>query len=361
MIASFFLVFLIPSISVVAYYTFWASDQYVSKAQFTIAGGLPPVVDKITKLTGIPALLIVQDTLVVTNYLHSRAAVDAMDRQIDLADAYSSPKIDWLSRFDPKGPIEKLVNYWDDMSSISIKMPAGIVEIQVRAFSPVKARQIAAAAMKICDELINTMDDQIIKDAVTNAERQVAATSARLAQTRSALEVARNQTGIIDPAKTEDAAVDLLTGAKSALLQLQQQYQAQIRTIAANAPQMRVLRDRILATSQQVTKLQDQITRGKNSPKQGPVLSAATAQLNGLSLENKVAGKLYAGSLAALAAARLTAEHKMLYLATIEAPTLPQQALYPRRILMSSLLSGACLMVWALLSGFAIFLRNRAS
>src|SRR5579872_4773298 len=74
-ILSFFLVVIIPTVAGVIYYAFIASDQYVAEARFTVAGGTPPIIDGITALTGIPLKAVIQDTQIVTNYIHSRAAL----------------------------------------------------------------------------------------------------------------------------------------------------------------------------------------------------------------------------------------------------------------------------------------------
>jgi capsular polysaccharide transport system permease protein len=63
------------SLSVI-YYGFLASDQYQSEARFTVRSAMAALgKDQLAKVTGIPSAKIVQDTQIVTNYIHSREII----------------------------------------------------------------------------------------------------------------------------------------------------------------------------------------------------------------------------------------------------------------------------------------------
>jgi hypothetical protein len=70
-------------------------------------------------------------------------------------------------------------------------MPAGIVDVKIRAFTPDDALAIGRAALEISETLINDLNDRMNRDALANAESEVERASARLAQSRLALETAR--------------------------------------------------------------------------------------------------------------------------------------------------------------------------
>lgn len=356
---SFVVLVALPSLVVTAYYLFFASNQYISEAQFTIAGGSVPKSDSIASLTGIPAMAILQDTQIVVNYIHSRASAEILQSTVDLRGLYSKPEIDWISRFDESKPIEKFVEYWKKMTSVAIRMPGGTVTLHVRAFSPEDAVSIANAVIAASEKLINDMDDRMHHDAVANADRQVASATERLASTRAALEKARNESGVLDAAKAADATMGLIAAARANLLQLQQDYQTQLRSVSAQAPQVLVLKSRIDAATRQVSDLEAQITRKSGSDKTDPAISGVMSKLAELDLDNKIAERLYAGALVAMEGARLTALHKMMYLKTFVQPVLAQDSEYPHRIRTPLLLSLAFLTAWGILASVAVILRNR--
>lgn len=353
----FYVMVVIPSVAAIVYYGFVASDQYVAVADFTVGGGEPVPVDGLAAMTGIPAAAIIQDTQIVVNYLESRAAVERLEKMVDIRALYSTPTADALSRFKADKPIEKFVAYWKKMVTASIKMPAGSVELRVRAFTPDDAARIAQAALTICEQLINEMNDRMTSDAVSNAEEELNRSTARLTQSQVSFEQARNDQGMLDATKAADAVNKLINTTRSALLGLQQQYTTQIRFVSETAPQSLALKSRIDATTAQIRELEAQLTTAGGDTKQ-PTLAGSMTKFSELELEDKVAQRLYTSASAALEAARLIAERKMMYLNTFVKPVAPEEAEYPKRGLQILLVIGGCLALWGACCGLALTVRN---
>jgi capsular polysaccharide transport system permease protein len=358
MIISFCLIVAVPSLSAALYYAFIASDQYVAEAKFTVAGGEPRSVDALGSFTGIPAIAIIQDTQIVANYIQSRAAVEKLQALIDIRDLYARPSADSLARSDPKKPIEKFVRYWQRMSEVSIGMPAGIVDLKVRAFSPEDATNIVKAVLDTSEALINEMNDRMNHDAVASAELELDRTSARLTKARVTLETARNDTGMLDAVKIADALNKLITETKSGLLQMQQEYATQLKYVSSTAPQIKALKSRMDAASAQISELESKLTQTKLSSSKDSTLASSMTRFAELDLERQVAERLYAGAAASLEIARMTAEHKMMYLNTFVRPVIPQEPQYPRRWLASFGIFGGSLAIWGLCCGLAVAIRN---
>ena len=356
-VAAFYLMVVLPGAAAIVYYGLIASDQYVAVADFTVMGGEPIPIDGLGSLTGIPAMAIVQDTQIVTNYLGSRAAVERLQRAVDVRALYSDPAVDWLSRFNPRKPIERFVSYWNKMMSASIKMPSGAVELKVRAFTPDDAARIAQASLTICEQLINEMNDRMLHDAVSTAEEELRRSTARLTQTQVALEQARNDQGMLDATKAADAVNKLMTETRSNLLQLQEQYDAQLRFVSPSAPQSRSLKTRIDTTEMQLQDLQSKLT-GPRSSDGRMTLAGSMTRFSELDLEHTVAERLYGGAVAALEGARLASEHKMMYLNAFVKPVAPEQAEYPKRGLQMLLVVGGALALWGVCCGLALTIRN---
>ena len=256
------LIVALPSVGAAIYFGLIASDQYVTEFKFTVSGTEPAPLDTLGSLTGIPAISIVQDTQIVVNHLSSRAAVEALEREVGLRAKYSASAIDWWARFNAKQPIEKLVRYWNGMIDVSIKMPAGIVEVKIRAFYPDDALAIAQATLSISEALINDLNGRMNRDVLASAESELTRASDRLAKARQQLEAARNEEGLLTVQQTADGIGQLLTDSKGSLLKLQQEYNAQIKAVSEQAPQMQALRARINASKSQIAELEAKITIG---------------------------------------------------------------------------------------------------
>ncbi len=355
--ATFVLLVVCPSLAAAAYYGFVASDQYVAEAQFTVMGGEVPAPDAIASVTGIPAAAIIQDTQIVTNFIHSRAAVEKLETSVGLRRLYSGEDADALARFNPAKPVEKLVSYWRRMSDVSIIMPAGIVDFKVRAFAPEDARAIGASVLTLSEQLINDLNARMNADAVKDAEQELQRTAERLAAARGALERARNDQGVLDAVKQADALNKLVTELRGQLARMQQEYDAELHSVLASAPQMRTLKARIEAAEAQIAELEAKLT-ASDPAEASRTISNSMTRFAELDLERQIAERLYAGAAASLELAKLTAEHKLMYLNTFVEPVAPQEPRYPKRILYTAAVMSGSLAAWGALVGGVAVARN---
>lgn len=354
--ASFFLIVVAPSLGAAIYYAAIASDQYVAEAQFTVMGGeeakpASTTSDGLASSTGLPAAVILQDTQIVASFLESRAVVEALEARVGLRKLYSDPSVDILSRFGAEESVERLVRYWRSMSKTSINMPSGIIEFHVRAYTPAAARQIAETVVELSERLINDLNARMMEDAVSGAGVEVTRASARLAQARGDLERARNEEGVLDARRAADAVEKLLQELRSGAQAMQQEYQAMLRVVNQNAPQMRSLRARIDAARAQIVELESKLTAARAGDER--TLTASMTRFAQFDLERQIAERLYAGAVATLEAARLTSEMRLMYLKTFVLPRTPEEPLYPRRVLYPALIFAASVLTWAVLIGLA--------
>jgi capsular polysaccharide transport system permease protein len=360
-VALFVLVVIVPNLVSTVYYGLIASDQYVSEARFTVSSAAVPKFDGLGSVTGLPPMLIIQDTQVVTNYIHSRAMVEQLERTVGLRDSYSSNSIDWWARFRKDKPIEKFTKYWANMCDASVGLPSGIVTVAVRAFSPEDAKRIADAVVKLSEDLINDLNDRMRRDVVLASETDMRRAADALGRARLKMEQARNEEGLLDVSQSNKSLSELMSGLETDLLKAQQEYQTQTRYVTEAAPQMRVLKSRIAAMNTQIADMQAQIT----SPSEKGISAIAEKTLSGkmtkfaeLDLEERIAEKRYAVSAAAVEAARMLNERKMLYLHEIVAPALPEESKYPRRWLSIGMIFLASIIGWGITVGTMFFVRN---
>jgi capsular polysaccharide transport system permease protein len=357
----FVLMVAVPNLIAVTYYGLLASDQYVSEARFTVSTAALPKMDGVGSVTGVPPILIIQDTQIVTNYIHSRAMVDELEKTVALRDVYSSNTIDRWARFRHDKPIEKFVKYWEHMSDVSIGMPSGIVALGIRAFSPADAKRIADAVVKQSEQLINDMNERMRHDTVAAAELDLRRASDALGRARLKMEAARNEEGLLDVGQTNLAMSGLISGVEGDLLRAQQEYQTQSRYVDDTAPQMRVLKSRIASMSTQLDEMKAQVT----APNKTSISALADKTLSGkmtkfaeLDLDQRIAEKRYAQAVAAVEAARILNERKMMYLHEIVAPALPEDAKYPKRWLSIGMTFLASIIAWGATFGMIAFVRN---
>lgn len=356
-LAGFVVMVAIPNIGAAIYYGLIAADQYAAEARFTVRGGAAPKLDSLGAVMGVPGVQIIQDTQIVLNFIQSRAIVEQLDQKLDLRGIFSRSDADYFSRVNPKKPVEKLLRYWRKMVDTSVQLPSGIVELTVRAFTPEDAAKIANGILEASENLINDMNDRMRHDAVALSELEQQRAGERLTQARIALEKARNDEGMLSAGTTADAVNGLIGSAQSDLLRMQQEYKTQTRNVSINAPQMRYLQTRINAATEQIALLQAKLT---NPTEKGDAkaISNVISRLDYLELNRQICEKLYGSAITALEQARLASESKTLYINSFVLPVLPQEANYPRRLLIVCGVAAVSLLSWALLCGLTTLVRN---
>jgi capsular polysaccharide transport system permease protein len=354
---SFLAVVVAPSLAAAVYFVAFASDQYVSEAQFTVAGGNPPLLDGIGAMTGIPSLQTFQETQVVASYVQSRAIVDELSRRTDLRAAFAAPEADWIARLSDKAPIEKLVLYWKRMTDVSVSMPGGIVDFTVRAFRPADAENLARAVLALSEKMVNDMNDRMRRDTIALATSDLQLAGGRFKFASLALETARNEEKTLDARRTADGFNSLKTSLQLQKIRMQQQYESQLKFISPQTPQMRDLKARIDAAGTEIAKIEAQLT-AKNGGADGNVLSASMTKLEGLELERGIAAQQYADAALALERAQITSESKLVYLNQFIRPATAEEARYPRRVAWIAAITAAALLLWGCLVGTAVLVRN---
>jgi capsular polysaccharide transport system permease protein len=351
----------IPNLVGGVYYGLLASNQYVSEAKFTVSSAAIPKLDGLGSVTGLPQMMIFQDTMIIAEFIESRAIVELLERQIDLRERYGSDRIDWWARFDKSKPIEKFTAYWKKMATAAVAFPSGIVTLTVRAFSPADAKAIADKVVANCEQMVNDLNERMRQDTVRASEQDLARAAERLKVARLNLERARNAEGLIDVRQTSKSQSDVLSAVEVELLKYQQEYLTQSRYVDESAPQLRVLKRRIESLEKQVAERKAQITAREEQGLDAlakKTLSGKMTTFANLDLEHKIAETRYEIASASLDGARLMSERKLLYLHQIESPALPEDSRYPRRGLYLGVLLAATLAVYGITVGLIAFVRN---
>lgn len=332
-VRSFVFIALVPSLLCVLYFALWASDQYVVEARFAVRAGERSTMDTISAVTGLASLQQAQDSLIVTDFIVSRAIVEKLDKQISLRSLYAKSSIDYFSRFDAGDPIEDLVRYWRAKVGTWIEIPSGIITLTVRGFTPQDALKIANAVVSLSEELINDIRVRAESDLVAQAQKELQRAEERMRDARVALRELRDKEGIIDPKIQAEAINTLIDQVRLERIKMAQELSSILRTLSETAPQVTTLRSRIRAADEQITSLQAKLTTAGAAP--GTTVSQALVEFDKLTLEQQIAEKQYIAAASALEQARVTAERKRVYLSTFVHPVLPEDAIEPKRTLYS--------------------------
>jgi capsular polysaccharide transport system permease protein len=354
---AFIIVVAVPVLSAGLYLAAFISNQYTSEMRFAVRGAERSSFDPLTTLMGIPSTGKIQEALIISEYIKGRGIVEELEKTIDLRSKFIKSGVDPISRFRSDAPIEDLVKYWWWHVDVNISALSGIIEVIVYAFSPDDALQISRAILAASERLVNEMSDRARRDAVSQTQIELKRAEDNLQNKIRAMQDLRNAEGLLDAEKTSEVMLTMLAELRLELIRMDREYSAQRQAISADSPQLRVLESRINSTREQIGQLENQMT-GTRSQKAGSALAESMGRFERLKLEHELAQKRYIAAAASFEKARVDSATQQVYLTTFVPPTLAQEALYPRRMWLFTIILLGCLMVWGMGTGAAVLIRN---
>lgn len=356
-LASTFLLLVAPNVASIYYFIFVASDQYQSETRFTVRSSTPALgKNQLTKVTGLPSTQIVQDTLIVTNFIKSKDMVTALKSKVDLQKIYGSTAVDPIARLKSDASSEKQVDYWNEMISVSVDANSGIVTVKARAFSAAEAQKVLQEVVAASEVVVNDVNNRIWRDVIVTAQTNMDNAKNQLQNTRQQLLSARNQTGVLSVEGSSTILTNLISAVQTDRIGLQQKYDALLGAVSADAPQMRVLKREIDSKQKQLDQLNSQIA-GQDTSKQN--LADVSVDMSQRELEQNLAEQQFATSMKTLEQVQFVSKQQLLYLDTFLAPNLPDDAEYPKRALWIGGILAVTLLIWGAVVGTLTNIRSR--
>ena len=339
----------LPTTFAIIYFSFFASDIYISESHFIIrspqkqqAIGLGDI------LKGSGVSKGQDEAYTVEDYIYSRDALAELSNVFPLAKSFSSSQIDRLRRFMG-------VFWWDDsfealhryylwqIVDVFTDSSSAITTLKVRAFSADEAIRINEQLLQMSERLINKLNERGRQDMIRFAQAEVSLAENKVKVASQALSAYRDRNGVFDPER--ETALQLQQVAKlQEELTVTKTQLAQVRQITTNNPQVAVLQKRVELLRSEIAAETSKVAGGDRS------LSGKSATYHQLALEHAFADKQLATALASLEQARNDATHKQLYLERIVQPNKPDKAMEPRRFINVFATFVLGMILWGILS-----------
>ncbi|WP_342237086.1 hypothetical protein [Inquilinus sp. OTU3971] len=337
---SLLLMVVLPTALGAAYYLYVAADQYVSEFRFAVKSSNASASSATTDLVGAALgqsarLSAFSDNFIVADYITSREAVNDLLKTVDLRAIYSNKGADYLARLDPTVPIEKLVEYWQNRVDASFDVSTGISIVQVRAFTAEESLRVAKALIASSEDLVNRIAERSREDSVRFAERDVKNAEDRLREVTAKLRQFRNVQQTPDLSTSASSTLGLSLQLRTSLAQMEAQLTSLSTHMAPDAPTMKVLKNNIAATRDQLNKIEGELGAGAAPGGDKPSQEGYAATLSDyedIRLELQFAQQSYQNMLTALDQVRSSAMSDRTYLMPYVEPQLAEYALYPERV-----------------------------
>jgi capsular polysaccharide transport system permease protein len=218
--------------------------------------------------------------------------------------------------------------------------------VRARAFAPQDALSLAEGILASSERLVNGLSARARRDALRNAEDEVGRAEKRLKLALTRLREFRDKEGIIDPRKTADATVALAGRVRDELVRADTELSTLKHYMRDDAPSIKILEARVQSLQAQRRAVESEVTDTEKT--RSEALSRVMGSYEQLESERTFAENTYQHALQALDRSRINADRQQVYLATFVRPTLPEEALYPRRLQALGVVFLIAIVIWAI-------------
>jgi capsular polysaccharide transport system permease protein len=348
------LLFFLPTVMVAIYYCFIAADQYTSEGHFVVRSAARPEGASFS-----PMMVLVQlglsrtqdDSFIVQDFMKSRDAIHRLEAQMPLRAMFGKAQGDFIAKYPSLlygRTEEEFYLYVKHMISVVHNDRAGISVLAVKAFDPADANQIAVALMRLSEDLVNRINDRIVRDAVSTGAANLEKAQQRLVEAQMTLTKFRNRELMIDPVRNAVSLGELIATLSSELAVTEAQIR-EMKQAAMASPQLIALKRKAEAIEAQIAQERSRVAGDSSG------LADRIAEYERLNLEKVFASRLLSTAEADLSKSRAEATRQLLYLERVVEPHLPDYPTQPRRV--ASIVTTACVnilayfMIWLFLTG----------
>ncbi len=316
----------LPAFLALFYYGLWASDMYISEAKFSLRSPEQGNSVEWLSLFGQASSGSSADAYVIQEYLSSPTLLEELDRTLAIKQHYQNPSADFLSQMKTAPSQEEYIDYFLKQVTLNFDQVSGILTLKVKAFSPEMAQQLCQAILDKSEALVNSLRDRSIEDSLALTRHEVDRAEQRLATAQSGMRLFREKHNLLDPRVEAGSVQGLVAELEGSL--------AKVNTELAEARSyMQEDSSRIVSLKSRVRALEGQIRAKKIrlTGKGQATVSTLASEYESLILEHEFAQKQYLSAVASIETARIRAESQSRYLVAFIKPTLPDEALSPRR------------------------------
>jgi capsular polysaccharide transport system permease protein len=346
--ASFLATVLLPTLAAAAYFLFIAADQFDATARFTVREVQTPSIvvasDAGGRLAGgLTATGPSQFNHVIASYLRSRAALEDLSAELDVAVLFQRPEADFWARLPEGASAEDRLDHWRGQVNATVDGPSGVVTLRVRAFRPEDAALLAKGLVARAEALVNTLSVRQKTDTLDRARADAATAEDRLRAAVTALAELRAAEGLVDPTLEADATLGLLASLTAQRIEIDSAVAAVSGSMEPETARMRALEERRAAIEAEIATLR----AGLAGAAEGAI-AQVIARFETAAAERRFAERLHEIAQRRLIEAEIDLARQSVYLGVYDPPRAPEDSRFPRRIAFSLLSFVAFFTLWSI-------------
>jgi capsular polysaccharide transport system permease protein len=338
----------LPLLLVALYGLLFAPSTYTARASFVImtAGAEGEVSPAMGLLGGAGGAGGLTDAYRIREYLLSREAMQAMERQYGLLSHFTNGTYDPFQRpqdmpllgMDPH-------DFYKRKVAITVDVREGIARVSVDALAPKDAQRFASGLLALARARTQNISDQLNADQFKALQQDVLQAESDLNNASARVSAVQRQTAELDPQMSATAINQLISDLEVRLAEAQ----AERTGITANglneSPLLPRLNARIVALKQQIADQRAKLIGGRDR-----TVQKAAAALETATIKRQLAQTSLESMLRTFEQAKLRSIENRRYMVVVANPVLPEQVRTSRLFNLLLITGLAALLLWGLIS-----------
>lgn len=311
------------------YWSFVASDRYVSEARVVLARSDLSSGQSMdfASLLGGGSGTSRADQLQLRDHLRSIDMLKMLDAQLALRQHYSSQGDVFSRLWQADAPIETFLRHFQRRVSVELDEFAGVLVISAQAYTPEMAQAISAALLSEGERYMNGLGHALAQEQVKFLEQQVTDLSARVHKSRMALLTYQNAKGLASPQATAENLAAIVARLEAQLAELQTRRTGLLSFLQPGAAQLVEVNTQIQAVETQLRR-----ERARLAAPDGGTLNKTVEEYQRLQMEAEFSQKVLNTALVSLERGRVDALRTLKKVQVMQSANLPEYAVHPRRL-----------------------------
>jgi len=323
------LVFLV-CLAAAVYWGLLASDRYVSEAHVIVQRAELVSTDTMdfgSLLAGASTGSQIDQRL-LRDHLLSVDMLQKLDDALNLRAHFSDTGRDLFSRmWDEDIELELFHRHYLSRVDVVHDESAGILIIRAQAYEPEIAHKTATMLVEEGERYMNQLAQRLAQDQVDFLEKQVEARSLEALEAREKVIAFQNEHALVSPQGTVENLMAVVNNLEAQLSDIMTERSVLLGYLSGDASSVVELDLQIAAIEKQIEQVQARLTSTGTTP-----LNTVMEEYQRLQLSAEFAQDIYKTALVALEKGRLEATRALKKVSILQAPTMPQYPLEPRRV-----------------------------
>ncbi|MGS2719896.1 lipopolysaccharide biosynthesis protein [Paraglaciecola aestuariivivens] len=347
---------LIPFLLFTFYQVLLASPQFESQAKLIVRepDGMATLDPTMAIMAGFGVGSSNLDTELVKAFIYSNDMVIYLENNLALSQHYSDSQYDVFSRLASDASREDLLKYYLSKVLIDIDETSQVISLKVKAFEPDFARLLSQSIVKRAEWYINEVGHNLAKEQLAFVKVEHELVEKRLQTAKTELLNFQRRHNLLDP-QAEGMALQQITYRLEGEIAVKQtELNALKNSMSDNAPQVIQARSQLKSLTEQLEKERLRLTSENLGNESLPAeernlsVSQVLAKFSDYKINMELALQAFTSSQVSLEKSRIEAYRQLKYLVTVESPTHPQEAKYPRVLYNISLFLAVTLMLFGI-------------